>query len=445
MIVALLDHLWQSTLFAGGAGILALTLKNHRARLRHGLWLAASLKFLVPFSLLVRLGAALAPPTPPFAVSAAKLNLVRHAALPFAAASFKGPAPSFHPESLLFAVWLAGVLVLLVIWGARWWRVHAALAKATPLAIAAPILVKATTAPMGPGLFGIWRPVLLVPQSMVKELLPKELRAILDHELCHLERGDNLTASLSMLVESLFWFYPLVWWIGARLTAERERACDESVVEEGNDPSSYAEGILKVCRFYAAPTPLASSVLGADLEPRLKHIMAARLPSELDSGRKLLLAAGAASARAWPLLTGWTDAVAREFSAAPRPATQAMAALQTVIRQDEITTSQAGCERSFVTMLAGLEKTYGTWSPVYPQQKKNDQDQVPMSIEWKDSPGVSRYQLTTVFLKEETAHVWDARKTLGDRYLNAAAVWSAGDGDKKAVCLTQLDFRPRDT
>lgn len=444
MIAALLDHLWQSTLFAGGAGLLALMLRNNRARLRHRLWLAASLKFLVPFSLLVRLGGMLAPPTPPFAVSAAHLALMRQAALPFAAATLPAPAPSFNPLSVLFAGWLAGFLILFTVWGARWLRVRIALGRASPLPIAAPIAIKATAAPLGPGLFGIWRPVLLLPQSMASQLSPKEMRAILDHELCHLERRDNLTASLHMLVESLFWFYPLVWWLGARLTAERERACDECVVEEGNDPSTYADGILKVCRFYAAPLPLASSVLGADLEPRLKHIMAARLPVELGMGRKALLAAGAATALAWPLVTGWANAVALEFARPPPRAVKAMAAIETIISQNEVTTSQAGCERSFVNMLADVEKTYGSLSPVYPQQKRNDSDPLPMSIEWKNSRGASRYQLTTVFLSDETAHVWNARKPLGALYLDAAAVWSAGGSDKKAVCLTQLDYRSKD-
>ena len=39
-----------------------------------------------------------------------------------------------------------------------------------------------------------------------------------------------------------------VWWIGARLIAERERACDEEVVRRGCDPEAYAKGILNVCR-----------------------------------------------------------------------------------------------------------------------------------------------------------------------------------------------------
>src|SRR5229473_7170196 len=51
-----LTHLLQSTLFAGVAGLLTLALKKNHARARYCLWLAASVKFLIPFSVLVDLG-----------------------------------------------------------------------------------------------------------------------------------------------------------------------------------------------------------------------------------------------------------------------------------------------------------------------------------------------------------------------------------------------------
>ena len=62
MIAALVDHLWQSTLLAGAAGALTLLFRGNGAHVRYGLWFAASMKFLIPFSLLFALGSALAPP-----------------------------------------------------------------------------------------------------------------------------------------------------------------------------------------------------------------------------------------------------------------------------------------------------------------------------------------------------------------------------------------------
>jgi hypothetical protein len=56
MIAALFNHLWQSTLFCGGAWLITWLLRANGAALRHSIWLIASLKFLVPFSLLFSLG-----------------------------------------------------------------------------------------------------------------------------------------------------------------------------------------------------------------------------------------------------------------------------------------------------------------------------------------------------------------------------------------------------
>lgn len=82
-----------------------------------------------------------------------------------------------------------------------------------------------------------------------RKLTDAQLESVIAHELCHVRRHDNLAAALHMLVEAVFWFHPLVWWIGARLVDERERACDEEVVRLGSDPQIYAESILKVCEF----------------------------------------------------------------------------------------------------------------------------------------------------------------------------------------------------
>src|SRR5437773_10072369 len=50
------NHLWQSTMFAVVAGLVIMALRKNRAQTRYWVWLAASVKFLVPFSLLVNLG-----------------------------------------------------------------------------------------------------------------------------------------------------------------------------------------------------------------------------------------------------------------------------------------------------------------------------------------------------------------------------------------------------
>jgi len=56
MISAIGNHLWQSTVFAAAVAVLTIALRHQQARVRYALWLAASLKFLVPFSLLIAVG-----------------------------------------------------------------------------------------------------------------------------------------------------------------------------------------------------------------------------------------------------------------------------------------------------------------------------------------------------------------------------------------------------
>lgn len=69
-------HLWQSTVCLLAAAALVLLLRRYSARVRYAIWLAASLKFLLPFSAIARLGSALAPPSPAPPVFRSRLELV---------------------------------------------------------------------------------------------------------------------------------------------------------------------------------------------------------------------------------------------------------------------------------------------------------------------------------------------------------------------------------
>ena len=112
-----------------------------------------------------------------------------------------------------------------------------------------------------------------------------------------------------MVVEALFWFHPLVWWLGQKMTEERERACDEEVLRSNNDPAVYAEGILNVCKFYVeSPLRCVAGVTGSDLKRRIEDIMTHRTADNLNAAKKILLALGAVGALTAPLGIGLLDA-----------------------------------------------------------------------------------------------------------------------------------------
>jgi len=311
-VTALLDHLWQSTLFALPLGALTLLLHRHAAAVRFWLWFAASVKFLVPFSALMAMGAAVTLPVAPMLPDGPTLEVLQDTAAPFT----NTPAASAVPDGattwimLLIATWAAGTLLGLLIWGMRWLKLRALVRAARPLAISAPLPVLTSSAPVEPGLFGVIRPVLILPDGIQARLSPQEMDAILAHEFCHFRRRDNLTAAVHMLVESLFWFHPLIWWLGRRLMHERERACDEAVLAAGNDPRVFAEGILNVCRFYIqTPSACSSALSGADLRGRIETVLANRKVRRLGRARKYGLAALVILSLAAPILAGRTLAM----------------------------------------------------------------------------------------------------------------------------------------
>jgi bla regulator protein blaR1 len=326
------NHLWQSTLFAATAAVLTVLLRKHSARTRYCLWLAASLKFLVPFSLLVKLGTHLSWPHASAQPSTPALySVLQDISQPFAPPSLNLPpatplhsAVSYglpHMWQIMAAIWLAGFLSVLILWTVRWFRITSAARHAEPLSdgreIAAlrrierifgmriPIAFLQSRASLEPGIFGILRPVLIWPEGISQHLDDSQLESVLAHEVWHVRRRDNLFAAIHMLVEAVFWFYPLVWWIGARLIDERERACDEEVVALGNDRQVYAESILKVCEFcLGSPLPCVSGVTGADLKQRMVHIMNDRILHTLGPAKKLLLTTAALAAIAIPVAFG---------------------------------------------------------------------------------------------------------------------------------------------
>jgi bla regulator protein blaR1 len=310
-MIPLANHLWQSTLFAAVAGLLALALRRNRAQIRYSLWLAASVKFLLPFSMLVMVGShfgrhtisATAPSAIPVVVRQVSQPFsvtVPIAAMPPSQSSFQSLIPD-----LVGVLWAAGFVIVSAAWWRRWRQIRAALRTATPLRLLIGIEVMSSPEFIEPGVFGVWRPILLLPDGIGSHLSPAELDAILAHELCHVRRRDNLAAAVHMTVEALFWFHPLVWWLGARLMEERERACDEDVLRMGSVPAVYAESILKICELYtASPLPCAAGVTGGNLKKRIEEIMTNRTKPRLGAGKKLLLAGGGMLAVTVPIVVG---------------------------------------------------------------------------------------------------------------------------------------------
>jgi uncharacterized protein (TIGR03435 family) len=334
-IAALFNHLWQSTVVVLIAWLVTLALRKNPARIRFCVWMFASVKFLVPFALLASLGARWARTVAGRPVGSALYSTVEEISQPFQQAQTQPAtsllsAPAAHAFEflvpMLAGAWFCGVLTVLAVWALRWRRMARTVTESVVIdegrevialrraersaGIRSPIPLLLSPRAIEPGIFGVIRPVLLWPEGISERLTDAQIEAIAAHEVEHVRRRDNLTSTIHMLAEALFWFHPALRWMGSRLMEERERACDEKVVEQSAQPEAYAESILKVCAFcLEPPAPCVAGVSGSDLKERVMRIMTHGSGAGLNLARKFLLGAAAGSAIALPLGFGMLHAM----------------------------------------------------------------------------------------------------------------------------------------
>ena len=335
---AILDHLLESTGLAAIAWLITLALRNYPARVRFWVWMSASLKFFVPFALLTSVGARWRGPLPQpahrvfytvleqFNQPVARVNPIASGR----ALSGHSPQTTSWIAFAIALVWLCGCLVMMVRWTRPWLRARRMVNNAMPAldgpellalrsaesnaGIRRSIPIAITSRAVEPGIFGVIRPVLLWPAGLSERLNAAQIQAIVAHELEHVRRGDNLWSAFHSLVEVLFWFHPAVHWMRSKMSEERERACDESVLLQ-SAPQQYAESILKVCAFcLESPLPCVAGVSGSDLKLRVQRILKHRSGVALTFGRRAVLAVFALSVVGLPIGIG---AVRGQAASAP--------------------------------------------------------------------------------------------------------------------------------
>lgn len=119
-----------------------------------------------------------------------------------------------------------------------------------------PVPVGLSPEAQSPMLIGLLRPLILLPADIMNWTNAEERRAMLQHELAHLERRDHYANALQTLLSTIFFFHPMVRLACHQITLERELACDDRVISLGADSTTYAESILKVAERNIAPRGL---------------------------------------------------------------------------------------------------------------------------------------------------------------------------------------------
>nr|MBA2504063.1 M56 family metallopeptidase [Pyrinomonadaceae bacterium] len=292
------NHLWQATLFASAVWLVAaLLLKRAPAQVRYFVWLIVAAKFALPSALLALLlnraglHASLvhdSRDTNSFTFITETTQPVLH---PFQSAAAIAPPAHAFLFCALITIWLVGTITLLICWwvkrrkflrdvrgsetitgGRAWEKLCAAQSQ---LKVKTKIRLIVSPRVGEPGVWGVWRSLILLPAGLAERLTDVELEALMLHELLHVKRRDNFVSHAQMLLRCVWWFHPLVWFVDRRLLAERERACDEAaLISLSGAREAYVSSVLKVLRFCVhSPVAGASGMADSDLQRRLRYIM----------------------------------------------------------------------------------------------------------------------------------------------------------------------------
>ncbi|MCA9275779.1 MAG: M56 family metallopeptidase [Phycisphaerales bacterium] len=248
---AVVQSLWQCTLV--GAVAAALLLGVRRASVRYGVWFAAMLACIGWFGWTFASGIEL-----PVVGSAGE-----------GGGMIGGATATIDPGGLRLSVFeivalLWGIGFLLVSirylrqWGAaqrlrrrevteasgEWAAVFEEMRAALGVSRRVRMLVSGIA--RCPVVVGVVSPVVIVPSSVLLMMSPEQVRMVLAHELAHIRRYDHLVNMLQVLVETVMFYHPVVWWMSHQARVEREHCCDDAAVRWAGDAVSYARALTEL-------------------------------------------------------------------------------------------------------------------------------------------------------------------------------------------------------
>lgn len=247
---AVAHSLWQCTFLAGLTALTLSALPDHRARARH---LVAYISLVL--MVLLPLATALASADPltetvrqPMMRAMEEAVGIRNV---LAARAVVVPAAGI--------LWLAGLL-LYGLRISREWRRARQLQRLdlgdagepiqsvvtelhSRLSLHTTVDVHRSRRASVPMVLGWLRPVILLPEGTADALAPRQLRAVLAHELAHVRRRDYLANLIQVAAETMLFHHPAARWISRRIRTEREYCCDDVAVGVGADPADYARAL----------------------------------------------------------------------------------------------------------------------------------------------------------------------------------------------------------
>jgi uncharacterized protein (TIGR03435 family) len=124
-----------------------------------------------------------------------------------------------------------------------------------------------------PAVIGWLRPLILLPPASLAGLTIEQLETILAHEIAHIRRHDYLVNILQLIVETVLFYHPAVWWTSRQIRREREMCCDDIAVRTCGDPVIYARALSTLARQRLETSAFAMSSTGGTLLARIQRLL----------------------------------------------------------------------------------------------------------------------------------------------------------------------------
>lgn len=266
---SLLYFVWQGLAVGALAAVALWLLRGADARARHAVCALALLACVgIPLTHLLYLLGAVAPPSSAF--SSTLLN----AWMPSLVLAWSAGVALMSLRLLLGLAWVARLrrqaVAAPVIWQQR------LDVLALRMGLRSPVPLRLHDALASPVTVGFFRPLVLLPASLLSGMPVPLLEALLAHELAHVRRWDYLVNVLQSVAEALLFFHPVVWWLSARLRVERELVADALAAQSLQDPAQLASALHQLSLQPARPghDGLLLSARGGALLTRIQRLMA---------------------------------------------------------------------------------------------------------------------------------------------------------------------------
>lgn len=285
---ALLHFVWQGALIGLGAAATFRTLRSRAPQARYAagciaLVLMLAAPVLTTFWLYGHIGGARE--RAPLTMALSGMDAL--APLLHAAASWSGRVEVILPW--LVQLWLLGVVFLTAHLVGGWtgtrrlqerartptddaWQ-RRLVELANSMRIARPVWLLESTLVRVPTVVGWLRPVILLPVTATCGLTPRQLEAVLLHELAHIRRHDYLLNLIQAGIETLLFYHPAVWWVSRRVREERELCCDDVAVAACGDALLYARALVQLEGLRREPPRLVLAADGGSLLYRIHRLV----------------------------------------------------------------------------------------------------------------------------------------------------------------------------